>query len=355
MINIGIIGSTGLVGKAILESFNMFNLFSDTNNNKYNISLFGTYDSSFEMKINNIDTTLQIHRFEFNHLHNLKYIILAVENDTSKQIYSYCTENNLNITIIDNSSEFRLQNDIVLCIPEINSEKLNKLILEQNKPLMIANPNCVTTLMCMVLKPLLSLGSIKKIIASTYQAASGAGYKGLHELETQTEEIILNDSDDSDNRKNLTTDFWKRQYVYNVFSHNSKINKQNLFNEEELKLVYETKKILNINPKITATCIRVPTLRSHCISLNIEFDKIIKKEDILIKLNGFPGISILDNTLENQFPEPVLTSQKTDVFVGRIRSDIDDETCWNFFISGDQLLKGAGYNSVQILHYLLNL
>ena len=353
MINIGIIGSNGLVGKAILESLNMFNLFSDFNNNKYDISLFGTNDSISEMKINNIDTTLQIHKFEFNHLHNLKYIILAVENNIAKQIYSYCTENNLNITIIDNSSEFRLQNDIILCIPEINSNLLDSLDkLKQNKPKLISNPNCVTTLMCMVLKPLLSLGQIKRIVVSTYQAASGAGYKGLRELITQTEEIISNDTTD---KNILTTDFWKRQYIYNVFSHNSKINQDNLFNEEELKLVYETKKILNINPKITATCIRVPTLRSHCISLNVEFDKIIKKEDILIKLNDFQGISILDDITENRFPEPVLTSEKTDIYVGRIRSDIDDETCWNFFISGDQLLKGAGYNSVQILNYLLKL
>jgi aspartate-semialdehyde dehydrogenase len=201
----------------------------------------------------------------------------------------------------------------------------------------------------MCLKPLLDLAKIKKIIVSTYQAASGAGYRGLQELEIQTREINNKLSND----EKLTQDFWKKQYVYNVFSHNSKINQDNLYNEEELKLINETKKILQINPKITATCIRVPTLRSHCISAHIEFDKELDKKQIIDRLEMFTGIKILDDVCFNQFPEPIITSDKTDVYIGRIRSDIDDKTCWNFFISGDQLLKGAGYNSVQILDNLL--
>jgi aspartate-semialdehyde dehydrogenase len=198
----------------------------------------------------------------------------------------------------------------------------------------------------MVLKPLMKLGNIRRIIASTYQAASGAGYKGLRELQTQTTQIASGEE--------LTTDFWNRQYVYNVFSHNSSINRETLFNEEELKLVNETKKILNINPKITATCIRVPTLRSHCISLNVEFDQILNENDIINELIEFPGVSVCNNLVDNKFPEPINTSGETDVYVGRIRSDIGDKSCWNFFISGDQLLKGAGYNSVQIIQQLIH-
>ena len=114
------------------------------------------------------------------------------------------------------------------------------------------------------------------------------------------------------------------------------------------------KKILNINPKITATCIRVPTLRSHCISLNVEFDQDLNEHDIINNLIEFPGISVCNNLIDNKFPEPINTSGETDVYVGRIRSDIGDKSCWNFFISGDQLLKGAGYNSVQILQKLIN-
>ena len=338
MINIGIVGINGLVGRAILESIKRLNLI-----NNIHYHFYGTYNTdNQEIEFNN-----QIHSiltFKMQYLHDLDYVILAVDNITAKNIYYYSQQLRLNIKIIDNSSEFRLDNNVLLCIPEINANILTNYI-HQYYPTLIANPNCVTTLMCMVLQPLLNLGSIKSIVASTYQAASGAGYRGLQELETQTQQIT--------NGENLTTDFWHRQYVYNVFSHNSSIDSETLYNEEELKLVNETKKILNINPKITATCIRVPTLRSHCISLHVEFNNILNKNDVINSLIEFPGIKVLDNIQENQFPEPILTSENTDVFVGRIRSDINDESCWNFFISGDQLLKGAGYNSVQILNKLL--
>lgn len=336
--NIGIIGVNGLVGKAILDSIDLLNM----NNKQYNYFYYGSEKSILYHNNKNYN----IIKFSLNELNNLNYVILAVENELSKIIYEYVLHENLNIFIIDNSSEFRLLKDIPLCIPEINSNILKNDSFLKNNIKFISNPNCVTTLLCMVLKPLLNLAKIKKIIASTYQAASGSGYKGLKELELQHIQII--------NNGKLTTDFWKKQYIYNIFSHNSKINKDNFFNEEELKLVNETKKILEIEPKITATCIRVPTLRSHCISLHIEFDKELEKENIINELSIFHGIKILDDITNNQFPEPIITSNKTDIFVGRIRNDLDDKTCWNFFISGDQLLKGASYNSVQILNELLN-
>ena len=337
MYNIGIIGINGLVGNAILESINILNLKNPNNNFIFYGSIYN------KITINNIDYI--INKFELKELNNLNFAILAVENELSKIIYEYIFSNNLDICIIDNSSEFRLYDSVPLCIPEINLDVLQNECFLVNKTKFISNPNCVTTLMCMVIKPLLNLSSIKKMIVSTYQAASGAGYKGLQELELQNIQII--------NKSKLTTDFWKRQYVYNVFSHNSKINKDNLYNEEELKLINETKKILNIDCKISPTCIRVPILRSHCMSLHIEFNKELEKEDILNELFIFPGIKVLDDFDNNQFPEPIITSNKTDVYVGRIRHDIQDKTSWNFFISGDQLLKGAGYNSVQILNKLL--
>ena len=327
MYKIGIIGVNGLVGKAILQSITLLGI----ENNEYRF--FGSTEG--EMFFNSIQ---KVEKFHLTVLRQLEYAILAVDNSISREIYEYVSNENLSVIVIDNSSEFRLYPDVPLCIPEINS-----ISKEGNK--FISNPNCVTTLMCMVIKPLLELSNINRIIASTYQAASGAGYKGLEELETQTKQIVSNE--------NLKMDFWKRQYVYNVFSHNSTVT-VNGFNEEEMKLVNETKKILNINPKITPTCIRVPTLRSHCISLNVEFDKELNKTDILERLNKFEGVKVYDFPDQNKFPEPVFTSEKTDVYVGRIRPDIDDLRCWNFFISGDQLLKGAGYNSVQILKHLLN-
>jgi aspartate-semialdehyde dehydrogenase len=331
---IGIIGVNGLVGKAIIKSLEMLD-YNDCD--QYIFYFYGTSDGV--IMFNSFDKPIR--KFNLKHLNYLDYCILATDNNTSREICKYTYENKLRLIIIDNSSEFRLNSEVPLCIPEINSNILDKI--EQIQ--MISNPNCVTTILCMCLKPLMDLANIKKIIVSTYQAASGAGYRGLQELEIQTKQISTG--------LELTQEFWHKQYVYNVFSHNTKINQDNLYNEEELKLVHETKKILQINPKITATCIRVPTIRSHCISVHIEFDKELNREEIVDKLKLFPGIKILDNYKDNEFPEPIFTAHKTDIYVGRIRSDIDDKTCWNFFISGDQLLKGAGYNSVQILDYLL--
>lgn len=332
MNHIGIVGINGLVGKAIIQSLELLN-YNDSDKTRFHF--YGTSEGI--TKFNN--KTEPVYKFTLEMLRRLNYCILATDNKNAKEIYDYVHKNNLNVIIIDNSSEFRLEKNVPLCIPEINSN-----ILKNSK--FISNPNCVTTLLCMCLKPLLNLANIKKIIVSTYQAASGAGYKGLQELETQTKQIATG--------LELTKDFWKTQYVFNCFSHNTKINQENLYNEEELKLVYETKKILQINPKITATCIRIPTLRSHCISAHIEFDRELNKDEIVNTLINFSGIKILDNYQDNEFPEPIITANKTDVYVGRIRSDIDDNTCWNMFISGDQLLKGAGYNSVQILDYLLD-
>ena len=203
----------------------------------------------------------------------------------------------------------------------------------------------------MLLKPLLQLSEIKKVVVSTYQAASGAGKKGYDELMEQTYNYGLG--------QDITMNFWKKQYIFNVFSHNSKIDPESKYNMEELKMVKETCKILNRNMRINPTCVRVPTLRSHCLSVNVEFYEEQKLDKIMEVLEKFPGIKILNNEEKNEFPEPLLTSKKTDIYVGRIRPetgiDYVDNTSWSFFVSGDQLLKGAAYNSVQILKQVINL
>jgi len=334
LIKVGIIGVSGLVGKAIIDSIIRLNLLD-----VIDLHLFGTSEktliiNSVEYKINVYDTSI-FEKF------NLEYCILAVDNKSAREICEYVLDNKINVKIIDNSSEYRLNDDVPLCVPEINFDSI------ELKHSIIANPNCSTTILVMLLKPLLNIAQIKKIIVSTYQAASGAGYKGLEELELQTKQYSGGES--------LTMDFWKKQYVYNVFSHNSTINKDNLFNEEELKMVNETKKILNINPKITPTCVRVPTLRAHCLSVHVEFYIDLNKNQILNELNKMPGINIYDFPDENKFPEPVIAELMTDVYVGRIRPDLNDDSCWNFFLAGDQLLKGAGYNSVQILKKMLKI
>lgn len=330
---LGIVGISGLVGENILESLNILKIKYDE------LYFFGNSSVGSNIEFNNKKYTIL--KFDYEYLNSLDYIILAVDNDIAKDIITYHREHNCSSIVIDNSSEYRLDNTVPLIVPEINKE-----LIDNSK--IIANPNCSTTMLVMLLKPLLDLSEISKVIVSTYQAASGAGKIGLEELIEQTKNYV--------NNTDIKTDFWKRQYVFNVFSHNSKMNTELKHNQEEIKMIKETKKILNRNFRINPTCVRVPTLRSHCLSVNVQFEKQVEEKDILKVLNNFPGIKIINDEDSNQFPEPCFTSGKTDVYVGRIRPEYDyetdsfDKTCWSFFISGDQLLKGAAFNSVQILN-----
>ncbi len=321
---IGIIGSTGLVGIAIKESLIKLNILKE-------FDTVLNYSSTGEN-----DTII----FDKSYLKDLDYAFLATPNQLSREIYNYCEENNLQTVLIDSSSEFRMDPNIPLVIPEVNGN-----ILKYSPNRLIASPNCTTTFLAILLKSLESCGEIKRVVLSTYQAASGAGIKGMKELIIQNQEI-------ANYGEIKTKDFWGKTYAYNLFSHNSAIQ-ENGYNEEEMKIVNETQKILNKKIKIIPTCIRVPILRSHSESINIEFSREVTKEEIMESLENFDGIKIINDTENNIFPEPEFSSNRTEVFVGRIRSDIDDLTRWNFFICSDQILKGAGYNSVQIFQTIL--
>ena len=322
---IGIIGATGLVGKAIEESLLKLNILKP-------IDAVLRYSSSGE------DNTII---FKMKYLHDLDYVFLATPNKLSREIYEYSCLNNLDTVFIDSSSEFRMNPEIPLIVPEVNGE-----ILKLKKHNFISSPNCTTTFLVVLLKSLERCGKIKRVIISTYQAASGAGIKGMNELVLQNREI-------SNIGEIQTKEFWGKSYAYNLFSHNTPIQ-ENGYNEEEMKIVNETQKILGYPLKITPTCIRVPILRSHSESINVEFCDEITRDNIMKNLDGFPGIKIINDEKNNIFPEPEISSGKTDIFVGRIRPDLNDLTRWNFFICSDQILKGAGYNSAQILQLILN-
>ncbi len=331
---LGIVGISGLVGENILISLDMLNIEYDE------LYLFG--NSTAGKKIIYKDKEYMIHKFDYKFMNELNFIILAVDNDIAKNIIEYHRENKCSCVIIDNSSEYRLDSYVPLIVPEINGN-----ILDSDNSKIIANPNCSTTMLVMILKPLMNLANISKVIVSTYQAASGAGKAGYDELIHQTFDYTM------DGGEITTTDYWKKQYLFNIFSHNSKISLDNKYNQEEIKMIKESCKILDCNIKINPTCIRVPTLRSHCLSINIQFDKELSKEDIFNELSKFDGIKIINDEENNSFPEPVFTSGKPDIYVGRIRPEFtingNDNSNWSFFVSGDQLLKGAAYNSVQIL------
>lgn len=245
------------------------------------------------------------------------------------------------IVVIDNSSAFRMSPDVPLIVPEVNPHAL------KNHHNIIANPNCSTIIASLPIKAIDGINPIKRVIASTYQAASGAGAAGMQELIDGTVAYL-------EHRK-FTPDIFPHPYGFNLFSHNTAIDEQG-YNEEEMKMTNETRKILEKPDfRISATCIRVPVLRTHCESLNIECENPVELHAIVDVLKHFPGIRIVDNRKDNVFPMPNITSEQDSILVGRIRHDISDssgKTFW-LWISGDQLLKGAALNAVQIAEQLL--
>ncbi len=243
--------------------------------------------------------------------------------------------------VVDNSSAFRMDPDIPLVIPEINPQAI-----AENKGI-IANPNCSTIIGIVPVWPLHKANPVKRMIVSTYQAASGAGQSAMQELEDQSREIL--------DGKEPTCNAFPYQIAFNVFSHNSSL-KPNGYNEEEMKMVNETRKIFDCPEiMITCTCIRIPVFRAHCESINLEFSEAMTPDQVRELLNTAPGVSVLDDREHNRFPMPIDASGKDDIYVGRIRQDesIPENRGINLWVAGDQLRKGAALNAVQIAEKLL--
>ncbi|MHC4124249.1 MAG: aspartate-semialdehyde dehydrogenase [Planctomycetota bacterium] len=243
--------------------------------------------------------------------------------------------------VVDNSSAFRMDPDVPLVIPEINPEKI-----KEHKGI-IANPNCSTIIGIVPVWPLHKANTVKRMVISTYQAASGAGMAAMLELENQSREILEG--------KQPTCKAFPCQIAFNAFNHNSSLS-PNGYNQEEMKMVHETRKIFDCaDIAITCTCIRIPVMRAHCESINLEFIDPITPEQVRDLLNTAPGVSIIDDRENNRFPMPIDATGKDDVFVGRIRQDesIPDNRGINIWVAGDQLRKGAALNAVQIAEKLL--
>ncbi|RAL47830.1 hypothetical protein DM860_011415 [Cuscuta australis] len=249
--------------------------------------------------------------------------------------------------VVDNSSAFRMEEGVPLVIPEVNAEAMAHIKIGSGKGAIIANPNCSTIICLMAATPLHLRAKVKRMVVSTYQAASGAGAAAMKELVQQTREVLEG--------KEPTCNIFKQQYAFNLFSHNASIQ-SNGYNEEEMKLVKETRKIWNtMDVKVTATCIRVPVMRAHAESINLEFEKPLDEETAKDILRSAPGVVVIDDRAANRFPTPLEVSNKDDVAVGRIRRDISQDGNYglDIFVCGDQIRKGAALNAVQIAEKLL--
>jgi aspartate-semialdehyde dehydrogenase len=243
--------------------------------------------------------------------------------------------------VIDNSSAFRMDPSIPLVVPEINRDDL------RSHKGIIANPNCSAAIMGVPLYPLHREAGIRRIIVSTYQSASGAGAQAMRELEEQTRQYAEG--------RPLTRSVFPHQIAFNVFSHNTKIA-ENGFNEEENKMVEETRKMFHApDMEIVPTCIRVPVLRAHSESVVVEFEKPLTAARARELLSSAEGVTVVDDAASNHFPMPLEASGKLEVLVGRIRQDPARPHVLALFISGDQLLKGAAWNAVQIAEELIKL
>ena len=248
--------------------------------------------------------------------------------------------------VIDNSSNFRMDPNVPLVVPEVNPQAIAR-----HKGI-IANPNCSTIIMVMALKPLYDISRIKRVVVSTYQAVSGAGREGMDELKNQLEALARGEE-----VKAKVLPVAKLDNHYQIASNlipQIDVFQDNLYTKEEMKMVNETQKIMEDDElRVTATTIRVPVFRSHAESVNIEFESDVSVEAARNALANFPGVVVRDEPAQMIYPQPLETSGKDDVAVGRIRKDFSIEHGLNLWVCGDQIRKGAALNALQIAEYMI--
>lgn len=241
--------------------------------------------------------------------------------------------------MIDNSSAFRMDEDVPLVVPECNPEDA------LNAPRgVIANPNCTTIIMVVALKPLEALSHIRAIHVATYQAASGAGAAAMAELEEQYREVLAG--------KPATVKKFPYQLAFNMIPQVD-VFVEGDYTKEEMKMYNETRKIMHSDVVTSATCVRVPSLRSHSESVWIETERPIGVEEARRAFEGAPGLKVCDDVAHRRYPMPLDTAGKDDVYVGRLRKDLASRNGLTFWLTGDQIRKGAALNAVQIAEYLL--
>ena len=243
--------------------------------------------------------------------------------------------------VVDNSSAFRMDPKVPLVVPEVNGKLLSQ------KPGLIANPNCSAAILAVALAPLHRAAGLESVVVATYQSASGAGARAMQELEHQVREFAAG--------REPRAEIFPHVLAFNLFSHNSPVGEDG-YNEEESKMVEETKKIFDLPAlRMTPTCVRVPVPRAHSEAVVARFARPLTVEEARKILAKAPGVRLVDDPKKNLFPMPKDASGDLDVLVGRIRAVVGDDRSLAFFVSGDQLLKGAAWNAVQIAEELAQL
>jgi aspartate-semialdehyde dehydrogenase len=276
---------------------------------------------------------------ELKHGDDFKGIDIALTSagaGISKEYASTITKHGA--IMIDNSSAFRYDDDVPLVVPEVNPE--DSRIRPRN---IIANPNCSTIQMVVALKPINDLSNITRVHVATYQAASGAGAQGIAELEQQVKQIA--------NGEAPTISKFPYQLAMNIIPQID-VFLDNDYTKEEMKMNWETKKIMHTNADVSATCIRIPVARAHSEAIWVETESELDVAEVRKAMGNFKGLTVLDNPAEKQYPMPLFVSGQDDVFVGRLRKDVSGKGL-TFWCVGDQIKKGAALNAVQIAEWLI--
>jgi aspartate-semialdehyde dehydrogenase len=327
---IAVVGATGAVGQEILRTLER---------QKFPVSQLKPLASSRSTgkTVEFAGQRVPIEELRTSAFEGIDYALFSAGATRSREYADACRK--AGAVMIDNSSAFRMKPDVPLVVPEINAGDL-----AQHKGI-IAVPNCSAIILGVPLWPLHQAAHIERIIVSTYQSASGAGAQAMAELDAQARAYAKGEA--------LEKKIFPHQIAFNVFSHNTAIA-ENGYNEEENKVIEETRKIFH-EPElpIVATCIRVPVLRAHSESIVIETKRQISPDEAREILSKAPGVKVVDSREKNHFPMPLEASGQYDVLVGRIRKDLSHANGLALFVSGDQLLKGAAWNAVQILECLV--
>ena len=247
--------------------------------------------------------------------------------------------------VIDNTSHFRMHENVPLIVPEVNASSLEEFFNDDDRSNIIANPNCSTIQMVVALKPLHDESIINRVVVSTYQSVSGAGKEAMDELFNQTQNVYTN--------KNIEKNKFTKQIAFNVIPHiDSFVDNGNT--KEEEKMINETKKILDEGIKVSATCARVPVFISHAESINVEFDSPLSDEKASDLLKNFDGVSVIDYRKDEGYVTPVEAAGEDKVYVSRIRNDDSVDNGLNIWVVSDNLRKGAALNAVQIAEIVTN-
>ncbi len=330
---VAIVGASGAVGQELLR------ILAERNFPLDDLVLFGSSRSAgskYNFRGKDYEVKLLQHNDDFK---DVDIALASAGAGTSKEFAETITK--YGAVMIDNSSAFRMEEDVPLVVPEVNAEDALK------RPRgIIANPNCTTIMMVVVLNPIDKLSHIRKVHIASYQSASGAGAAAMKELEQQYKEMLEQGHVSTINK-------FPHQLAYNVIPQIDKMT-PNDYTKEEMKMFNETRKIMHSDIRTSATCVRVSSLRSHSESVWFETEQPVSVEAIREALVKAPGVTVVDDPQNYVYPMPLESAGKDDVFVGRIRKDLADDLGNTLWLTGDQIRKGAALNAVQIAEYLVS-